>query len=42
MDREIYRRIRSSYMRIKAAIERLCASFGKRSKIEEEEREAQK
>ena len=25
-----------------AAIERICASFGKRSKIEEEDREAQK
>ena len=49
MDRAVYRgirsnysRIRSNYRRIRAITEGICASSGKRSKTEEEDREAQK
>ena len=49
MDKEVYKRIRSNYRRIKsnyrrsgAITEGICASSGKRSKTEEEEREARK
>ena len=42
MDREGYRRIKSSYKRSEAATEGICVSSGKRSKTKEEGREARK
>ena len=42
MDREVYSGIMSNYRRIRAITKGICASSGKRSKIEEEDREARK